>query len=103
MAQARLLEDTSERPVGYFEPSQYWAKILRLIPRTDPESAFPENSLLPTWRFWFQLFAFLTHVSYWSHRQVSERLDAYVLSSQARDLHYAHQQAFALNGIPVQN
>ena len=101
MAQARLIEETSERPVGYFVHARPWAEVLKLASISESGSRIGEDSGVPAWRFWPLLFSFLSHVSDWVQPQVSGRMSPYVLSSQARDLYYTHKHAFALNGIPV--
>lgn len=103
MADAGILIQTSERPVGYFVDSPYWEKLLNLSPRSESVSSNAEHTRLPVWRFWWHLFAFLIDVLDWSDRRGPNKSDTYVLSSQARDLYYAHENAFALNGIPVPN
>ncbi|MEE8350134.1 MAG: hypothetical protein V3R94_11210 [Acidobacteriota bacterium] len=101
MARARLIESTSDRPVGYFVHPQPWAEVLSLHTFTESESPIKTNLGAPIWHFWPQLFAFLSHVSDWTQHSTSGRESSYLLSSQARDLYYAHQQAFIVNGIPV--
>ena len=101
MARARLIESTSDRPVGYFVHIQPWSEVLRLTVLSESESLIKNDLGVPAWHFWPQLFAFLSHVSHWTELATSEKESSYLLSSQARDLYYAHQQAFSLNGIPV--
>ncbi len=101
MARARLVEKTADRPVGYFVHVRPWSEVLRLDPFSEPESAVTKEFGVPPWRFWPQLFAFLSDVCRWTQLQASGQRSAYLLSSQARDLYYNHQQAFVLNGIPV--
>ena len=101
MARARLVEKTADRPIGYFVHVRPWSEVLRLDPFSEPESAVTKEFGVPPWRFWPQLFAFLSDVCRWTQLQASGQRSAYLLSSQARDLYYNHKQAFVLNGIPV--
>jgi hypothetical protein len=99
MAQAGLINETPGRPTGYFIEAEPWARLLKID--SSEESPTNKRSPLPTWRFWPQLFAFLSHVSHWVRTRVADRLSAYVLSSQARDLYYAHEHGLAVNAISV--
>ncbi len=99
MARSRLIEETSGRPVGYFAHVQPWRKLLKLDASSESESLITEDLGVPAWRFWPQLFAFLSHVSRWTQVKVSDQRSPYLLSSQARDLYYTHKHVFVLNGI----
>jgi len=99
MARARLIQEMPGRPAGYFIELEPWTRLLELdSPEASPAK---KRSALPTWRFWPQLFAFLSHTSHWVRRKFSDRRSTYVLSSQARDLYHAYEHAFALNRISL--
>lgn len=100
MAKSKLIEKTADRPAGYFVHLEPWAKVLKLDSFLE-ELPVGKPSLVPTWRFWPQLFEFLIRVSDWSRQQLAGELSTYVLSSQARDLYYSCEDAFFLNRIPV--
>jgi hypothetical protein len=99
MAQARLIHETPGRPTGYFIEKEPWTRLLNLD--SSEATSVKTSSAVPGWRFWPQLFAFLSHASRWAGTHLRKRLTTYVLSSQARDLYYLHQQAFTLNGISL--
>lgn len=99
MAQARLIHKTPGRPTGYFIELEPWTRLLKLD--SSEASSVNKRSALPTWRFWPPLFAFLSRASHWVRTRVADRPSTYVLSSEARDLVYAHEQAFALNSISL--
>jgi hypothetical protein len=99
MAQARLIHETPGRPTGYFIELEPWTRLLNLD--SSDATSVQTSSALPGWRFWLQLFAFLSHASHWVRTHFADRLSTYVLSSQARDLYQVHQQAFTLNGISL--
>lgn len=101
IAQAGLIKETPGRPVGYYVHLQPWAQLLKLNSFSELGSPIGKDTGVITWRFWLPLFPFLSSVSLWIQQQVSDGLSTYVLSSQARDLYYAHENAFSLNQIPV--
>jgi len=99
MTRSGLLKETPSRPAGYFVHSALWEKLLGF--ESVYASGEPKNG--PAWHCWFQLFAFLSHVSLWVRTQPGNLPSRYVLSSQVRDLYYRHEKAFALNSMSVPN
>jgi len=98
MAQARLIRETSNRPVEFSAPPGPWAELLELYPTPSSWDA-PAEPQAPAWRFWAEIFAFLAASIEWARLQgqVGDR----VLASRARDLIERHMQAFHYNGIEV--
>ncbi len=99
MARAKIIQKTGERPTAYFLHTAHWEEILGF----GPSSSVVQKASPPVWRYWFQLFCLLTSVSHWTRKRLSDGRSNYVLSSEARDLFYAHNQSFTLNGITVQD
>lgn len=102
MALARLVQETADRPAGYFVHSKPWAELLQLQP-LGPEDLDKERRLFepPRWRFWQPLFAFLASTIAWADSERQRQTSAYLLSSEARDLFETHREAFRYNIIEV--
>ena len=89
MVASRLLESTLTKPVEYRAKVKAWCKFLNI----DDEP--------PSWRFWYQVYSFASHVISAVDHGEWDRLSPYLLSSRLRDLIEIHQDAFRLNHIEV--
>ncbi len=98
MAQARLIRETSNRPVEYSAPPAPWAELLELYP-TPTRWDGPAEPQTPAWRFWAEIFAFFSGVIEWA--QLPGTVGDRVVASRARDLIERHMKAFNYNGIDV--
>lgn len=99
MTIAGLLRQTGGRPTEYSAPTEAWTAVLGMPSRR--ESSEMEQQL-PPWRYWAEIFAYLTYVAEWSAlRDSVVPIGPRVLASRARDILDQFQRSFALNGMHV--
>ncbi|MFQ5569152.1 MAG: hypothetical protein ACE5G0_05725 [Rhodothermales bacterium] len=97
MALGRFIRETSTHPVSYYARPKPWAELLELDGLGKHQDQEP---VLPRWRFWVPVFAFLAHVDYLAQSEVTGA-GPYLQSSRARDIYEAHRRAFTDNCIEV--
>ncbi len=89
MASAQLIESTQVKPVQYRIKAEAWYELLDI------------TNEVPSWRFWFQVYAFAVKVINLKESGEWENLSSYLLSTKLRDMVEAHQDAFILNHIDL--
>jgi hypothetical protein len=87
MAEARLVESTSGKPIEYRTDSGVWGTVLGI-----------KGQVLP-WRYWSQTYAFAVDLLTRAGKGELQASTRYLLSSSLRDLGEAHRDAVRLNRI----
>jgi hypothetical protein len=87
MADARLIESTRKKPVQYRTEPEAWSDLLGI------------DESIPGWRFWYQIYSFVSSLIVSTESGNWDDLSSYMLSSKLRDLIELHQDAFSLNHI----
>jgi len=103
MALAGMIHKRPGRPARYRVEPEPWLRLLSSTGSGNQPASARMADDSPHWCYWAQLLAFLLAVVEWQSLPRSDRITEYVLSSQARDLYYHHEMAFALNNISVPN
>jgi hypothetical protein len=84
MTLAGFIHEIEGRPSSFYAEPEAWARVLRTS-RNHREAA-GSGPVLPRWRFWAAVFAFLARVVEWADTAEREGWSAYVASSRARDI-----------------
>jgi hypothetical protein len=87
MADARLIESTRRKPVRYRIEPKTWSNL------------FGIDEPIPDWRFWYQMYSFISSLIVSTESSDWDELSSYLLSSKLRDLIELHEDAFSLNHI----
>lgn len=99
MSLARFVKVSVDGPAEYFVDAGAWAALLDTTdprrPDEDPEGA----PVLPPWRYWAQLFAFLARSLEFVENAGSKSAPPVVLASRARDIATESRRALDWNGI----
>ena len=104
MTLARFIEESADRPPVYSIEAASWARVFGL---RDPYRVGThvaeehEESDIPPWRFWSQLFAFLVGFLQWEEAASEERYAPIVHASEARDLVERFGRFLAWNNIDL--
>ncbi|MFQ5745277.1 MAG: hypothetical protein ACE5HV_17115, partial [Acidobacteriota bacterium] len=105
MVLAKLIRQTSERPVRYFANPEPWMGVFQIYGISNRSPAFHdegEATQAPAWRFWGDVFALLCATIFGIERlKEKERVSPYVASSRLRDIYETHRGAFERNRIPT--
>ncbi len=88
LADARFIRRLGEHPAEYMVGDEAWFKLLEI---RDPSP--------PRWRYWQQVFAFVTHLSLLRARMEDDGDSDYVVSSHLRELTSEHANAFEWNRV----
>ncbi len=89
MADARLIESTRKKPVRYRTEPEAWCDLLGI------------DEAIPGWRFWYQVYSFVSSLIVSTESGNWDDLSSYMLSSKLRDLIELHEDAFSLNHIEL--
>lgn len=95
LSRADFIEKSSGRPVEYRGPVRSWMTLLH----RSEETGHREDTDVPQWRYWGQLFAFLACAREWARE--APDLSEYVASTRARDLFEEFEGVFEMNWISV--
>jgi hypothetical protein len=87
MADARIIESTRTKPVRYRAEPKAWSDLLGI------------DEPVPDWRFWYQVYSFVSSLIVSTESGEWDDLSSYMLSSRLRDLIELHEDAFSLNHI----
>jgi hypothetical protein len=87
MADARIIESTRTKPVRYRAEPKTWSDLLGI------------DEPIPDWRFWYQIYSFVSSLIVSTESGEWDDLSSYMLSSKLRDLIELHVDAFSLNHI----
>lgn len=96
LSRAGFIAKSSGRPVEYHAPTRLWKALLW---GTEGEGTEARDDPPPQWRYWAQLFAFLTRAREWAREADSG--SEYMASTRARDLFEEFEGAFRANRIQV--
>jgi hypothetical protein len=87
LADARLIESTRKKPVQYRIEPKAWSGLLGI------------DEPIPDWRFWYQIYSFVSSLIVSTESGDWDELSSYLLSSKLRDSIELHEDAFSLNHI----
>lgn len=87
LADARLIESTRKKPVQYRIEPKAWSNLLGI------------DEPIPDWRFWYQIYSFVSSLIVSTENGDWDELSSYLLSSKLRDSIELHEDAFSLNHI----
>lgn len=87
LADARLIESTRKKPVQYRIEPKAWSDLLGI------------DEPIPDWRFWYQIYSFVSSLIVSTESGDWDELSSYLLSSKLRDSIELHEDAFGLNHI----
>lgn len=96
LSRAAFIDKGSGRPAEYRAPTHSWTALLW---RPELENGGGSGTLAPRWRYWGQLFAFLSRAREWARE--ADSLSEYIASTRARDLSEEFEGAFEANRIHV--
>lgn len=89
MAEAQLIESTTEKPQEYRADTEVWGTVLG------------NASAVPQWRYWLHAYAFVSDLAWSAGEGSLEASSPYLLSTRLRDLADKHQDAFRLNQVQL--
>jgi hypothetical protein len=90
LADARFIRSFSGHPAEYVVEGKAWLELLE-VPTASP----------PAWRYWQQVFAFVTQLSSFRERMGSSGDSEYVASSYLRELTSQYGKALEWNRLPA--
>jgi hypothetical protein len=89
LASAQFIESTQTKPMQYRVETEAWSDLLSI------------DGELPSWRFWYQVYAFIAKVIISYESGGWEGLSPYLLSTKLRDLVEVHRDVFNWNHIAL--
>ncbi len=99
MSLARLVETSLDRPARHSVSVDDWVRLFRLDEAPGVNRIAEGGPVVPAWRFWAQMYAFLTSGLEFSEGLGADDASAVVQASRARDLFERHRRVLAWNGI----